>query len=60
MVEHIIIGIIFLIALGYLIYIARMSFSTKQTGCAKGCGTCSSIDFKKIKADVNSHQKAIK
>lgn len=57
MIEHIIISIIFLAALGYLISIARKSFGTKQTGCVKGCDTCSSVDFKKIEADINKNQK---
>lgn len=63
MVETIIILTLFLAALGYLLNTVRQSFRTKSGGCAKGCGgACSSIDFKKIEAEINRkkaiHQKA--
>jgi hypothetical protein len=60
MIEHIIIGIIFLAAIVYLMNILRKSFSTKQAGCAKGCGTCSAVDLKKIEAGMVKQQKAAK
>ena len=64
MVETIIIAVLFLAALGYLLNTVRQSFRTKIGGCAKGCGgACSSIDFKKIEAEMNRkkaiHQKAM-
>jgi hypothetical protein len=46
-IEQIIIGIIFILALGYLFQIVRKNFSTKSvSGCAKGCGTCSTSEVK--------------
>jgi hypothetical protein len=50
MAEQIIIGIIFFLAVGYLLNIVRKNFSPKKTGCAKGCGTCSTVDLKKAEA----------
>lgn len=41
MLENLIIGGIFLLAIGYLLNIVRKNFSTKNdAGCAKGCGSC--------------------
>ncbi|QHT71141.1 FeoB-associated Cys-rich membrane protein [Rhodocytophaga rosea] len=51
MIEQIVIGIIFILALGYLFQVVRKNFSTKQTsGCAKGCGTCSASEVKTVEA----------
>ncbi len=47
MIESIIIGIVFLAAVGYLLNVVRKQFSTKDAGCAKGCG-CSMPDTKKV------------
>ncbi len=52
MLEHLIIGLIFLTALIYLLVQVRKAFQPKSTGCAKGCGACSSIDFTKIEAEI--------
>ncbi len=52
MLEHLIIGLIFLVALIYLLVQVRNAFQPKNTGCAKGCGACSSIDFNKIEAEI--------
>jgi hypothetical protein len=60
MIEQIIIGIVFLIAIIYLVNMARKSFSNKQTGCAKGCGTCSPADLKKGEPALMKQQKAAK
>lgn len=49
-IEHIIIGIVFLLAVGYLLNIVRKNFSPKTTGCVKGCGSCSATDLKKAEA----------
>lgn len=60
MAENIIIGIIFLSALAYLFTAVRKQFSTKSTGCAKGCGgACSTIDFKKIEAEMQKNKQAV-
>lgn len=58
MIEQIIIGIVFLAAITYLLNIAMKNFSAKQTGCAKGCGTCSPADLKKIETAAMKQQKA--
>jgi len=53
MLETIIIVLLFLVAVVYLLNTVRKSFSTKSSGCAKGCGgACGSIDFKKIEAEI--------
>ncbi|MDJ1504150.1 FeoB-associated Cys-rich membrane protein [Xanthocytophaga agilis] len=60
MAENIIIGIIFFSALVYLFTVVRKQFSTKSTGCAKGCGgACSTIDFKKIEAEMQKNKQTI-
>ncbi len=60
MVETIIIFVIFLAAVGYLLNVVRKSFSTKSSGCAKGCGSaCSSIDLKKIEAEISRKKAAM-
>jgi hypothetical protein len=40
MLENIIIAGLFVGALGYVGNIIRRSFEKKESGCAKGCGTC--------------------
>ncbi len=50
---------LFVAAVGYLLNVVRKSFSTKSSGCAKGCGgACGSIDFKKIEAEINRKKAA--
>jgi len=58
MVETIIITMLFVAAVGYLLNGVRKSFSNKSSGCAKGCGACGSIDFKKIEAEINRKKAA--
>ena len=41
--ENVIIGLVFIGALAYLTKLVYKMFFTKQSGCAKGCGTCSAI-----------------
>lgn len=52
MVQHIIILLVFLVAVGYMARMVYRSFAAKS-GCAKGCGACSTIDFKKIQQDLD-------
>ena len=52
MFEHFIVGIIFLIALGYLGWILKNTISLKE-GCNKGCG----CDFKSKIKIVNKNIK---
>lgn len=54
MIQHIIIGLIFLTAVIYLARIAYKQFS--GSGCASGCGACNTIDFKKIEKVIKESQ----
>ena len=47
MIESIVIGIVFLGALAYLGNVVKNQFSAKNTGCAKGCGSCK-VDMSKF------------
>lgn len=51
MVQEILIGIIFLAALFYVGSIFYKNAQAKN-GCAKGCGSCGAVDFKKIESDL--------
>ena len=55
MLENIIVGLVFLAALGYLLRTVRQQFASKQ-GCGKGCGSCGGIDFKKTEAGMKSKE----
>jgi hypothetical protein len=53
MVENIIIFLIFAVAVGYVGWVIYRSFMpNKDAGCAKGCGSCSAIDFSKIQKEL--------
>jgi hypothetical protein len=53
--ENILIGFIFLLAIGYLGSLVFQNFNPKnKAGCAKGCGSCGAIDFDKISAKMES------
>ena len=56
MIQTILILLIFAAALGYLIYMVRKQFDSKQNGCAKGCG-CSAVDLEKIEKQIKANQK---
>ncbi len=51
MVQHLIIGILFLAALVYVGNLIYQSFQAKS-GCASGCGKCG-IDFNKIEKNLS-------
>jgi hypothetical protein len=54
MVQNILIFLIFTGALGYLIFLVRKQFVSRN-GCAKGCG-CSAVDLEKIEKEIrNAH-----
>jgi len=56
-IEQLIIGIIFTLALGYLFQVVRKNFSSKPaSGCAKGCGTCSTTELKIMEAKKPTHK----
>jgi hypothetical protein len=56
MIQHLIIGIIFLAA---ILYVARMLYKsfTAKSGCSTGCGQCNAVDFEKIEKQLK--QKGI-
>ena len=56
--ENIVVLLVFLAAAGYLLRTVRRQFASKQ-GCAKGCGSCGGIDFKKIEARMNSKEQPV-
>lgn len=49
MLQHLIIVLLFLAALGYLGYIVYKSFTS--SGCTSGCGSCG-IDFNKLRKEM--------
>lgn len=54
MVENILIFLIFAIAVAYVGRVIYRSFMpNKDAGCAKGCGSCSAIDFSKIQKELD-------
>lgn len=59
MIQHIIIFLIFLAAATYVARLLYRTFSSNSSGCAKGCGSCSTIDLKKIEADIKRRQELI-
>jgi hypothetical protein len=59
MIQNIIIFLIFLAAVTYVARLLLRTFFSNSSGCAKGCGSCSTIDLKKIEADMKRHQQFI-
>jgi hypothetical protein len=58
MVENVIIFVLFAAALVYLGNLVRKQFQAKNNaGCAKGCGSCGAVDFKKIEAQMAAKEK---
>ncbi|HWZ22483.1 MAG TPA: hypothetical protein VNW06_07490 [Cytophagaceae bacterium] len=51
MIQTILIVLIFIGALGYLIFMIRNQFISKQNGCPKGCG-CSTVDLEKLEREM--------
>ncbi|MBC5994097.1 FeoB-associated Cys-rich membrane protein [Pontibacter cellulosilyticus] len=51
MVQELIILLVFIAAALYMGRMLYRSFAAKS-GCAKSCGACSTIDFKKIQKDL--------
>lgn len=51
--QEIIVWIVFILALAYLANMLYQHFSPKSnSGCAKGCGSCSSSDIRKIEEQL--------
>lgn len=59
MVQQILIFLIFLAAAAYVVRLLYRTFISNSSGCPKGCGSCSSIDMKKIEADIKRQQQVI-
>ena len=56
MMQEIIVILIFVAALTYLGRLLYRNFTT-DSGCPKGCGSCNTIDFKKIEQEVKKREK---
>jgi hypothetical protein len=54
MIQTILIALIFVAALGYLIFMVRGQFTSKK-GCPKGCG-CSGVDLEKIEKEMKRNK----
>ena len=54
MVQQLIIFLVFVLAAFYVARLVYKSFSSQSGGCAKGCGACSTIDFDKIKKQLDT------
>jgi len=52
-IQQIVIGTLFLTALGYVVRLIYKSLQAKGA-CSTGCGKCGAIDFDKIEAQINS------
>ena len=57
MIQELIILVIFLAAAFYMGRMLYRSFAAKS-GCAKGCGSCGAIDFKKIQQELEKKKAA--
>jgi hypothetical protein len=58
MLQQIVIGFVFLMAVFYVGRLVYRSFRAKSA-CDTGCGKCSAVDFNKIEAQIKaSEQKA--
>ena len=57
MIQEINVILIFVMALAYLGRLVYRNFTAKS-GCPKGCGSCSTIDFKKIEQEMQKREKA--
>ncbi|MFN8355509.1 MAG: FeoB-associated Cys-rich membrane protein [Spirosomataceae bacterium] len=57
MIENLVITLLFAGALAYLGRLFWKQFFAKtQAGCAKGCGSCSAIDARKIEQALEAKQ----
>lgn len=53
MIQQIIIFLLFIGAAAYVVRLVYKSFVSKS-GCAKGCGACSTIDFNKLDKQIKA------
>ncbi|RAU84284.1 FeoB-associated Cys-rich membrane protein [Pontibacter arcticus] len=57
MIQELLILVVFLVAAFYVGRVIYRAFNVKD-GCAKGCGSCSTIDFKKIQKELDQKKAA--
>lgn len=57
MIQEILLGIVFLVALVYIGKIIYRSFNPKNGVCDKGCGSCNAIDFKKLEEQIKKDKE---
>jgi hypothetical protein len=61
MIEGIVITLLFIGSVLYLFNLLKKNFQVKETGCAKGCGSCNqpsiNADAEKVKATAASVQR---
>lgn len=55
MIQHLLILIVFLVAVAYMGRMIYRSFAAKS-GCAKGCGSCGGLDFNKIQKEMEKRK----
>ena len=53
--QQVLVGSIFLGAIGYIGSLVYKTFQTKN-GCASGCGKCGAIDFAKIEQQLKENE----
>ncbi|MEJ8757506.1 FeoB-associated Cys-rich membrane protein [Pontibacter sp. H259] len=58
MVQQIIIFLLFIAAAAYILRLLYRTFFSKAEGCAKGCGSCGGLDFKKIEQEMEKRKNA--
>ena len=55
--QEIMVTLIFIVAIVYLGRLVYRNF-TADSGCPKGCGSCSTIDFRKIEQEIRERENA--
>jgi hypothetical protein len=56
MIQEILVGIIFLTALGYIATLLYKNLQAKKA-CASGCGKCGAVDLEKIEKQIAAAQQ---
>jgi hypothetical protein len=56
MIQEILVGIVFLVALGYIASLVYTNLQAKKA-CASGCGKCGVADLEKIEKQIAAQQK---
>jgi hypothetical protein len=53
MIQQILIGLVFLLAVGYVGTLVYKSFQSKK-GCSVGCGKCSALDIEDMEKRISA------